>query len=56
MAPVWLVDSQCLGSMGVMLVRWCSVLRVLSFRRHGAGDRNRNRGGKTIVMGWSVEG
>ena len=25
------VDSQCLGSMGVMLVRWCrGILRVLS--------------------------
>ena len=51
------VDSQCLGSTGAMLVRWCrGVLRVLSFRRHGAGDRNRNRGGKMIMMGWSVEG
>ena len=51
------VDSWCLGSTGAMLVRWCrGVLRVLLFRRHGAGDRNRNRGGKMIMMGWSVEG
>ena len=50
------VDSWCLGSTGATLVRWCRGIRVLSFRRHGAGDRNRNRGGKMIVMGWSVEG
>src|SRR5258708_24170236 len=52
------VDSWCLGCMGVMLLRCCrgGFLRVFSFMRHGAGNRNRNRDGKMIVMGQSVEG